>query len=268
MPVRIIKLLIAALFFLITVIARKIRSLFGIQEPPTLVIITYHSVKVADVRRFARQMDMLLKTGKPLSLANNLADLSSGLNIAVTFDDAYQSVLENALPILQARHIPATIFVPSGCLGKNPPWITNPRHPYAAEVVMTGEQLKSLPAELITIGSHTVTHKNLNFADKGTLKREAVDSKTDLENLLHRDITLFAAPYATLDETQTGVFIEAGYQFVFLNIPTYPATRTGSFVLGRNSVEPTDWPLEFYLKISGAYQWLPLAINLKKKLKR
>jgi hypothetical protein len=41
----------------------------------------------------------------------------------------------------------------------------------------------------------------------------------------------------------------------------------GEFVLGRISVEPTDWALEFRLKLLGAYRWLPQAIALKRKLK-
>jgi peptidoglycan/xylan/chitin deacetylase (PgdA/CDA1 family) len=210
-------------------------------------------------------MRMLQKIGKPVSLSGALSDLSAGLNIAVTFDDAYQSVLENALPILQARNIPAAVFVPSGCLGMKPSWITNPGHIYADETVMTKEQIKSLPHDLITIGSHTVSHINLNTADEDTIRREAVDSKTALESVLNRKVVLFAAPYAIMDEKYADILIRAGYMRAFLNIPSYPVTKTDLFILGRNSVEPTDWPIEFYLKLSGAYQWLPLAINLKKK---
>jgi hypothetical protein len=39
-----------------------------------------------------------------------------------------------------------------------------------------------------------------------------------------------------------------------------------SHVVGRIEVSPTDWPLEFRLKIRGAYQWLPLAMSAKRKV--
>jgi hypothetical protein len=81
---------------------------------------------------------------------------------------------------------------------------------------------------------------------------------------LNKKIELFAAPYATLNEKFIPLFREAGFKRIFLNIPTFPATRTDLYLLGRTSVEPTDWPIEFRLKLSGAYQWLPLAINIKK----
>jgi peptidoglycan/xylan/chitin deacetylase (PgdA/CDA1 family) len=45
--------------------------------------------------------------------------LKSGYNIAVTFDDAYQRVLKNALPVLR-KNIPATIVGPTGSLGSRP----------------------------------------------------------------------------------------------------------------------------------------------------
>jgi peptidoglycan/xylan/chitin deacetylase (PgdA/CDA1 family) len=35
-------------------------------------------------------------------------------NVAVTFDDAFESVIKNALPIMEKYGFHATIFVPSG----------------------------------------------------------------------------------------------------------------------------------------------------------
>lgn len=263
---RILKLLISIFFYAIYKSYFAIGSLLGRKISPTLVVITYHPVKTADAARFEKQMSMLLNAGRPISLNGNLSSLSCGCNIAVTFDDAYQSVLQNALPVLQAKNIPATIFVPTGCLGEKPAWIRDSGHAYVNETVVTAEQLKALSADLTTIGSHTVSHINLNHSDEDTVRREIADSKNTLELLLHKEVTLFAAPYATLNEKHAELFRQAGYQRVFLNIPTFPATKTDLYILGRTSVEPTDWLVEYRLKLLGAYQWLPLAINLKKKL--
>jgi peptidoglycan/xylan/chitin deacetylase (PgdA/CDA1 family) len=263
---RITKLVISILFHAIHKVIHVICSLLGRQISPTLVILTYHPVKTSETARFERQMNMLLNTGKPISLSHNISTLGSGYNIAVTFDDAYQSILKNALPVLRAKNIPATIFVPTGYLGKKPIWIKNPNHKYANETVLTEEQLKALPTDLITVGSHTVSHINLNREDKTTIRYEITDSKKTLERILDREVTLFAAPYATLNEKYAELFKEAGYQHIFLNIPTFPFTKLDQYILGRISVEPTDWPIEYYLKLLGAYQWLPFAISLKKKL--
>ena len=210
-------------------------------------------------------MDTLLKIGKPVNLGKPLPEYNKTNYLAVTFDDGYQSVIHNALPILKQNKIPATIFIPSSAFGKKPPWILMPTHPFARETVLTEEQLKTLPEDLITIGSHTDSHCRLSNIDSYTFKREIVDSKKKLEFVSGRNISLISVPYGQFDKKYTKLFKEAGYQKVFLNIPTFPATNTDLFVMGRISVEPDDWALEFRLKLHGAYQWLPFAINIKKK---
>jgi peptidoglycan/xylan/chitin deacetylase (PgdA/CDA1 family) len=265
MIVRLSKLTIAILFFIGANIYVMMRKILGKQRQQLLIIITYHSVKMSQIKRFDKQMNTLLKIGQAISLSEGLGNLKSGYNVAVTFDDAYQSILQNALPILRKKNIPATIFVPTGCLGKKPVWIKDTNHNNASEIVVTEAQLKMLPSDLITIGSHTVTHINLTNVDEKIARREIFESKRTLERVINKKVTLFAAPYATLNENFTDLFRQAGYQRVFLNIPTFPRIQSDLFIMGRNSVEPTDWPLEFYLKLHGAYQWLPLAINLKKK---
>ena len=264
---RLSKLSIAILFFIGNNFWRIVCRLTGRHIPPTLVIVTYHPVTAFHATQFAKQMNTLLKMGSPISLGDDITTiLKRGYNIAVTFDDAYQSVLKNALPVLREKNIPATIFVPTGYLGGKPGWIKNQNHRYADETVATEAQLKALPNDLFTIGSHTVSHINLTNVDETIARREIFESKETLEMVLNKKVTSFAAPYATLDEKFTDLFRQAGYQRVFLNIPTFPATKTDLYIMGRTGVEPTDWPIEFRLKLLGAYQWLPLAISLKKNI--
>ncbi len=42
--------------------------------------------------------------------------------LAITFDDAYVNLLDNALPVLAAYGLPATIFAPVNYLGKKNYW--------------------------------------------------------------------------------------------------------------------------------------------------
>lgn len=264
---RLSKLAISILFYIGHKTYMVICKLYGKYIPPSLVILTYHPIKASDAEKFEKQMNMLLNSGRPISLNGDISSLHSGNNIAVTFDDAFQSVLQNALPILSKKNIPATIFVPTGYLGKKPGWIKISDHPYVKEIVVTNEQLKVLPYDLITLGSHSVSHINLTHNDEHAAVQEIFESKKALEQIINKEVRLFAAPYATLNEKFIPLFREAGFERVFLNIPTFPATKTDLYILGRTSVEPTDWPIEYRLKLSGAYQWLPLAISLKNKFK-
>jgi peptidoglycan/xylan/chitin deacetylase (PgdA/CDA1 family) len=43
-------------------------------------------------------------------------------SVAITFDDAYVSVLTHALPVLSGRKVPATVFAIAGRLGGDNQW--------------------------------------------------------------------------------------------------------------------------------------------------
>jgi hypothetical protein len=57
---------------------------------------------------------------------------------------------------------------------------------------------------------------------------------------------------------------EAGYERIFTTLPVFAFAEPGEFVVGRVRVDPTDWPLEFRLKLAGAYRWLPAAFAFKR----
>src|ERR1700739_2825658 len=109
------------------------------------VVLYYHSVPAAQRRRFSSQMDMLLRRANPVSLRHDIPLAPGPLHVAVTFDDALQNFIANALPELYARNIPATIFAISGALGKT---FGAPEY---LEPVMTPKELQGLPEDWITI---------------------------------------------------------------------------------------------------------------------
>lgn len=263
---RLLKLSISILFYIIYKIVVTIYSALKKKFPGTMVIITYHSVKAEQIHKFKKQMDELLKLGRAVSTDVFPLIYDNEHHISVTFDDGFQSVLHNALPVLRDRKIPATIFVTTGSLGKKPGWINDPENPNADEILLTEEQVQELPEDMITIGSHTVSHILLTEVDENTVLREITESKKKLEELLHKKITLISVPYGTFNRKFTDLFKEAGYQRVFLNIPTFPTTKNNLYVMGRMAVSLDDWQIEYRLKLLGAYQWLPFAISLKKKL--
>lgn len=260
---RLAKLAIAVAFHAAFRVYSVLSLLCGKKIGSTLVVLTYHRLPDHMRPQFERQMDLVQRNAVPVSLANGLCHEPARNYVAITFDDAFQSVLRNAIPVLSNRGIPATIFVPTGYMGKKPGWIKN--GDAAQETVLAEEQLRELPEDLITVGSHTVSHMKLVGVSKDVAEREITESRKTLEEALNKKINLFAAPYATLDDNLIPLFRQAGYNRVFLNIPTFPATRKDTYVFGRTSAEPGDWPIEFRLKLLGAYQWLPLAIGLKNR---
>jgi len=261
---RFIKLIISIIFFVLDRIINLIKFPFSKKNPDKLVVLTYHSVKPCQRDKFTKQMDQVIKIGKPV-----FADMGKGTNkgthyIAVTFDDGFHNFIDNALPSMFIRKIPATLFVPSGYLGKSPGWIKNPAHENTNETLMSADQLKGLPFEMVKIGSHCITHPRLTSLNKEQVIKELSESKKQLESLLERNITLLSFPYDDYNDEIVEIAKEAGYLHVFKDIPTYPISKTDSFLLGRISVSPEDLGIEYLLKLKGAYQWLPFAVKIKR----
>ena len=132
---------------------------------------------------------------------------------------------------------------------------------------MSIEQLRHLSSDLVTVGSHTLTHPNLCQVDTAQARGEICDSRTELQRILNIDVSLFSFPYGAFNSTLIQVCRDAGYERVFTTLPFLAFGGPKEFVSGRVTVEPTDWPIEFRLKILGAYRWLPLAFALKRKLR-
>jgi peptidoglycan/xylan/chitin deacetylase (PgdA/CDA1 family) len=257
---RLIKLAISLGVFCFSYIRDVIRGWGGKPLPAKCVVLYYHAVPPEQRTRFARQMDTLVRSAKAIP-ADSMTPLSLGKRYAaVTFDDAYQSVLHNAVPELVIKKIPATIFVIAGIIGRSPGW-----EGYL-EKTMTLDELKELPADLITIGSHTITHPALPSISELKAKTELVDSRTKLEELLDRKIVLFSFPYGAFEEKMIGWCKEAGYERIFTTLPYWAFNDRNEFVTGRVSVEPSDWSIEFYLKLYGAYRWLPWAFSVIRTL--
>jgi peptidoglycan/xylan/chitin deacetylase (PgdA/CDA1 family) len=212
-------------------------------------------------------MDELVRWTIPIA-ADNHKTLTPGIHYAgVTFDDGFLSTFENAVPELVERRIPATIFVVANLLGTTPKWATFGPQYGAQERIVTLERLTDWPTDLITIGSHTMTHPWLPSLREAEARNELSASRDKLRALLSRDITLFSFPYGALNERLVDLCREVGYERVFTIMPTLAFSDPKEFITGRVAVEPTDWRLEFRLKLLGAYQWLPTILRWKEKFR-
>jgi len=254
---RSLKLLISLAVHVRDVSSRAALRLLGRTPPPTCVVLYYHAVPTAQRQLFVRQLDTLLRLARPLPSDPN-TQLEPGHHYAVvTFDDGFVSVKDNAAPELKRRQIPWTLFVPSGCLGQSPTWL---RHAPAAarqDRVMTAGELRTLAQDpCVSIGSHTVTHAHLVEFGPDRANGELARSKADLETLLQRPVDQFSYPFGARTPALDQQARALGYRRLFSTQPD-PAFQTpDEFVTGRVTVDPDISPLEFRLKLLGAYRWL------------
>jgi peptidoglycan/xylan/chitin deacetylase (PgdA/CDA1 family) len=235
--------------------------LIGVRPRIAAIVIYYHVVAGEHRKRFASQMDALLRRAKVVR-----ADVAAPLDltvrhVVVTFDDASETFAVNALPELQKRNIPCTIFAISGLLGQRVSWGVY------SDRIMSADELRNLNRDLVTIGSHTVSHPMLTALTESAARMELRESKAQLEKLLQRKVVLFSFPFGAFNDELVELCRDAGYERAFTTLPFSAFETRAQFVCGRVRVDPTDWPLEFCLKVAGAYRWLPLALTIKRKLR-
>lgn len=246
---------------------RQFSSLFGGRPSAECVVLAYHAVSAEQRHLFANQMDELTKRVNPLRADVSELPLQGGRFAAITFDDGLENILENALPELTKRNIPATLFIVTDVLGSNPSWEYFGGDDPTKERAMTEEQLRRIPSGLFTIGSHTMTHPVLPSLSESQMKQELEGSRIKLEKMLDREVKLLSFPYGAFDDSVVKACADAQYSRVFSALPIRAFSAAREFVTGRVGVNPTDWPIEFRLKLAGAYRWLPLAYAWKRRLR-
>jgi peptidoglycan/xylan/chitin deacetylase (PgdA/CDA1 family) len=212
-------------------------------------------------------MDRLERYGKAVPADAPLTEEGRD-RIAITFDDGFSSVAENALPVMASRNIPAALFVPTGYLGARAGWITKREHENYQEQVLSERQLRELPAPAVCIGSHTDLHRDLSRVSTGEARTELGRSRAALEAMLHRQVKLLALPYGGWDPVVLALARQAGYERIFLNVPLAASRDAWRDVVGRTNTSPDDWGIEFALKARGAYQWLPAAMKVKRMIRQ
>jgi len=136
---------------------------------------------------------------------------------AVTFDDAFRSVLTSALPILDRYELPATVFAVTRFADSGEPlcWdgIDQWRGgEYDGELAgMDWSELRDLHGRGWEIGSHTVSHPHLPTLPAASLAREVVDSKASCEAGLGVPCASIAYPYGDVDARVVEAARDAGY---------------------------------------------------------
>jgi peptidoglycan/xylan/chitin deacetylase (PgdA/CDA1 family) len=265
MLLRFIKLLISLIVLAWDFTEESKCRLLGKKSQPKCVVLYYHCVEKQQAERFAHQLDIIRKTAQIIP-SDKVGALRNGKHyVVITFDDGFVDLIENALPELSKQRIPATIFVPTGYLGRVADWFR--KNGDKSKKVMDAEQLKHITNnELILIGSHCVTHSSLLSMTDNEAKNELIQSKNQLENTLGKNIVLLSYPHGEFSKSHVELAREAGYKRAFSIEPTLMRLTSDEFVVGRVNTNPNDWGLEFYLKIMGAYRWITFASSLKSRI--
>lgn len=167
-------------------------------------VLTFHSVDPSgSVLSIAPQeLDALVReiqgSGHAIVPLDELMADASPMRVALTFDDGYRSVWEEAAPVLERAGAPATLFVTTGYLGRDSRW---PTLPADAPVfpLMGWDEVRDLHARGWAIEAHTVSHPDLRALPDEEIRREFEASNDEIERQTGRRPRALAYPYGHFD---------------------------------------------------------------------
>lgn len=195
------------------------------KRPDTLVL-CYHAVSetwesqlAVTPEALAAQTTLLADRGYAgITFTDAALGGGDGKRVAVTFDDAYDSVFTLAMPILDELGFPGTVFVPTAFPSRPKvemawpgieQWRGTPDGPEL--LPMSWDHIRKLRESGWEIGSHTVSHPRLTSLNDGDLTCELTESRQTIEGELDEPCRSIAFPYGDTDERVREAARNAGY---------------------------------------------------------
>jgi len=154
----------------------------------------------------------------------------------LSFDDACRNLIGDVLPLIESRHIPVTLFAPSGIVEGDGLFSWRAAL-HGGRNAMTAAELKraSLIGE-VTIGSHTVTHAHMARCSDEELLSETDGSRRTLEAIAGKRAFYFAYPYGELSGREREYLIRAGYRFAATTENAFVTPQSDPYLVPRFAV--------------------------------
>ena len=118
--------------------------------------------------------------------------------VSLTADDGYQSIYENAYPLLKEFQAPMAVFVSTGAIDHNYP------------AMMTWSQFKEVD-DVIDVYNHGVSHAHLVGKEAEMVVEDITTAQSRLAAELGLQTKFFAYPYGEFDQTAYAQLHQLGY---------------------------------------------------------
>jgi len=223
-------------------------------------ILMYHSISDGNnplsvpIKNFEKQMKFMSHNDYKTINLKDLSNLNKyGKFFIITFDDGYEDVFVNALPILNKYDFTATCFFVSKYIGKHNIWDENKSN-YIKLNLMNKEQVYEWSKNGMEIGSHSLDHKNLKDLNYNDKYSQITEPKRTFNKLFSIDIKTFSYPFGKIDD-QSVEIVQDNYSYaVTTNRSRFTFNKFDNFKLPRIPINKKDNIFKFYLKVNTIYE--------------
>ena len=169
-------------------------------------ILMYHSISSEQnklsvpQKNFEKQMQFMKKNNYKSINFDELDNLDKKSKyFIITFDDGYEDVYTQALPVLKKFNYTSTCYFVSNLIGKYNIWDENESNFYKMNL-MNFNQILSWQKNGMSIGIHTANHKNLSNINLNKKKYEIFNSINFFKSKLSLDVKYFSYPFGKYDD--------------------------------------------------------------------
>ncbi len=216
----------------------------------------YEHVSISE-DKFKEHLEYLKKRGHNFV---SVSELSDAINkkikkpTVIYFDDGYKDTLSNALPILEEKNIPATVFLTIDLLSGKKKLLRGfkeDKDPFFTPF-LDWKGAEELVKKGVDIGSHGISHKKLTNCTNSELVDELTESKRIIEERFGRNVISFSYPHGRANDEVVARVKEVGYTW---GLTTREGINTRNYILEEpyllNKVEPRpkDTLLDFKSKL-------------------
>jgi peptidoglycan/xylan/chitin deacetylase (PgdA/CDA1 family) len=228
-------------------------------------ILMYHAVEHADglpqsedytvsAQHFAAHLEALRQVGaRSFPVASLLAGAvqppaGPGPWVLLTFDDGFESVLTQAAPLMHQAGLEAgLLFITAGRLDQ-PGYLSQ-------------QQVRALLGMGLVVGAHGLTHRYLTDLPLDQLRRELIEPRRALEDLVGYPVRTLSAPGGRIDQRVMEEAWRAGYTTLYGSQPgLVDASHSRRGVLPRFAVTASSSPQELAALAQGDWR---LALRLR-----
>lgn len=176
----------------------------------------------------------------------------------LTFDDGFESVYTNALPILRKYNMKAILFITTDFIDSKISFDRFFMYKYFPRP-LTWDQIKTMYSDGFEVGSHSLTHGIMAGLDEKLCYEEASVSKDRIEKEVCCNVRCFSYPIGnkgSFNDATEKVLKKIGYERAYTNIMGMDNSAGEPFAIRRIRIYSSDNMFRFKMKIAGAYNWI------------
>ena len=222
-------------------------------------ILMYHSISNSknpmslSIDNFEKQMKFMSRNGFKTINLNDKKITDCKKCFLITFDDGYEDIYLNALPILKKYNFNALCFFVTNLIGKKNIW-DKVKSDYKELSLMDKEQIFMWLDNEMIAGSHSLDHKDLQRLTYNEKISQITEPINFFKINFNINIKYFSYPFGSYDDDSLKI-VKKYYKFAMTTKRSRFSTNIhNNHEIPRIPINKKDGIFKFYLKINTIYE--------------